>query len=59
MVKSGLEALAENQTTNELLTQKGGSTPKKGPHAAHGSFFPVNWPFLNQRGRSGGVRDPA
>jgi hypothetical protein len=33
MVESGLEALAENQTTNELLAERGEGVPRRGSHA--------------------------
>ena len=44
MVESGLEALAENQTTNELLAERGGGTPRRGPHAFSSGLTALAFP---------------
>jgi hypothetical protein len=44
MVESGLEALAENQTTNELLAERGGGTPRRGPHAFSSGLTALSFP---------------
>ena len=44
MVESGLEALAENQTTNKLLAERGGDTPRRGPHAFSSRLTALSFP---------------
>jgi hypothetical protein len=44
MVESGLEALAENQTTNKLLAERGGGTPRRGPHAFSSGLTALSFP---------------
>ncbi len=44
MVESGLEALAENQTTNELLAERAGGIPRRGPHAFSSGLTALSFP---------------